>query len=211
MTRTRIKICGITRVEDALLACELGADAIGMVMTPTSPRCVPIARARAIRDALPGFVDAVVLTHGLPAETVRAAIDGVRPDLVQFHGLESAAFCESFGVRYVKALGMAGDLDVRALAAEHAHAAGFVLDGHPPGGQGGQGRTFDWARVPQDLGRPIILAGGLHPGNVGDAIRVVRPWAVDLASGIESAPGIKDAAKMRAFFAAAGKANPDTD
>ncbi|HJP98133.1 MAG TPA: phosphoribosylanthranilate isomerase [Rhodanobacteraceae bacterium] len=207
MFRTRIKICGITRTEDALRACELGADAIGLVMTPTSPRCVSMARAREIRDALPAFVDAVVLAHDLPAEVVRAVIDGVRPDLVQFHGLESAAFCESFGVRYVKALGMAGDLDARAIAGEHANAVGFVLDGHPPGQQGGQGRTFDWSRVPQDLGRPIILAGGLHAGNVADAIRAVRPWGVDLASGVESAPGIKDAAKMRAFLAAVGSAN----
>jgi phosphoribosylanthranilate isomerase len=207
MSRVRVKICGVTRVEDALLACELGADAIGIVMTPSSPRCVTVARALAIRDALPAFVDAVVLAHDLPAEAVRAAIDGVRPDFVQFHGLESASFCESFGVRYLKALGMAGGLDVRTIAAEHANAAGFVLDGHPPGQQGGQGRAFDWSRVPQDLGRPIILAGGLHPGNVGDAIRVVHPWAVDLASGVESAPGIKDPARMRAFFAAVGSAN----
>jgi len=207
MSRVRVKICGVTRVEDALLACELGADAIGVVMTPSSPRCVTIARARTIRDALPAFVDAVVLAHDLAADMVRAAIDGVRPDYVQFHGLESAALCESFGVRYVKALGMAGELDVRAIAAEHANAAGFVLDGHPPGQQGGQGRAFDWSRVPQDLGRPIILAGGLHAGNVGDAIQAVHPWAVDLASGVESAPGIKDGAKMRAFFAAVRSAN----
>lgn len=200
MKRTRVKICGVTRVEDALLACELGADAIGMVMTPTSPRCVSIAQARAIREALPAFVDAVVLTHGLAAARVREIIDGVGPDVVQFHGLEDAALCDSFGVRYIKALGMAGDLDVRAIVAEHKHAAGFVLDGHPPGEQGGRGKTFDWSRIPQDLGRPILLAGGLHPGNVADAIRVVRPWAVDLASGVESSPGIKDAAKMRAFF-----------
>lgn len=206
MTRTRIKICGVTRIEDALLACELGADAIGMVMTPTSPRCVSIERARAIRDAMPGFVDAVVLAHDLPAATVRAIIDGVRPDLLQFHGLESAAFCASFGLRYLKAVGMAGELDVRALAADHAQAAGFVLDGHPPGQQGGQGRTFDWSRVPRDLGRPVILAGGLHAGNVGDAIRAVCPWAVDLASGVESAPGIKDPGKLRAFFAAVAAA-----
>lgn len=202
MIRTRIKICGITRVEDALLACELGADAIGMVMTPTSPRHVSIEQARVIREALPAFVDAVVLSHGLPADQVGRIIGSVRPDLVQFHGLEDAEFCELFGVRYLKALGMAGDMDVRAIAAEHAHACGFVLDGHPPGQQGGQGRTFDWSRVPHDLGRPIALAGGLNPGNVGDAIRAVRPWAVDLASGVESAPGIKDPAKMRAFFAA---------
>ncbi|MBN8736320.1 MAG: phosphoribosylanthranilate isomerase [Xanthomonadales bacterium] len=209
MNRTRVKICGVTRIEDALLACELGADAIGMVMTPTSPRCVSIDQARAIRDALPAFVDAVVLSHGLPADQVGRIIGTVRPDLVQFHGLEDAAFCELFGVRYLKALGMAGNVDVRAIAAEHVHAAGFVLDGHPPGQQGGQGKTFDWSRIPRDLDRPIILAGGLNPGNVGDAIRAVRPWAVDLASGVESSPGVKDAAKLRAFFAAVHAADAE--
>ena len=202
MLRTRVKICGVTRVEDALLACELGADAIGMVMTPSSPRCVSIEQARAIRDALPAFVDAVVLSHDLSAERVRAVIGDVRPDLVQFHGSEDAAFCESFGMRYIKAVGMDGDVDVQAVAAAHPHAAGFVLDGHPPGQQGGRGRTFDWSRIPRGLGRPVLLAGGLNPVNVGDAIRVVRPWAVDLASGVEASPGIKDAEKMRAFFAA---------
>jgi phosphoribosylanthranilate isomerase len=151
-------------------------------------------------------VDAVVLSHDLAADRVRQIIDGVQPDLVQFHGTEAAAFCESFGVRYLKALGMAGNLDVPAIAAEHPRAAGFVLDGHPPGQQGGQGRAFDWSRVPQDLGRPIILAGGLNAGNVADAIRAVRPWAVDLASGVESVPGIKDAGKLRAFFAAVAMA-----
>lgn len=202
MYRTRIKICGITRVEDALLACALGADAIGMVMTPASPRCVTLERARAIRGALPAFVDAVVLTHDLPRERVQAIIDGVRPDYVQFHGLEDAAFCASFELRYTKAIGMDGDVDVRTIAAGHRQAAGFVLDGHPPGQQGGRGKTFDWSRIPRDLGRPVILAGGLDAGNVARAIHMVRPWAVDLASGVESAPGIKDAAKMRAFFAA---------
>jgi phosphoribosylanthranilate isomerase len=209
MIRTRIKICGATRIEDALLACELGADAIGMVMTPSSPRCVPIERARAIRDALPAFVDAVVLSHDLPAERVRAIIDGVRPDLVQFHGTEDAAFCEAFGVRYIKAVGMDGDVDVRAIAAAHPHASGFVLDGHPPGQQGGRGKTFDWSRIPHDLGRPILLAGGLSAGNVGDAIRAVHPWAVDLASGVEASPGIKDASKMRAFFEAVHAADAE--
>lgn len=211
MARTRVKICGITRVEDALLACDLGADAIGMVMTESSPRCVSLEQARAIREALPAFVDAVVLSHGLPADRVGRIISTVRPDLVQFHGLEDAAFCELFGVRYVKALGMAGDIDVRTLMAEHEHAAGFVLDGHPPGQQGGQGKTFDWSRIPRDLDRPILLAGGLHPGNVGEAIRAVGPWAVDLASGVESSPGIKDAAKLRAFFAAVRAADAEAN
>jgi phosphoribosylanthranilate isomerase len=202
MYRTRVKICGVTRVEDALLACKLGADAIGMVMTPSSPRCVSIERAREIRDALPAFVDAVVLTHDLAAERVRAIVDGVQPDLVQFHGSEDATFCESFGVRYIKAVGMDGDADVRAIVVGHPHADGFVLDGHPPGQQGGRGRIFDWSRVPNDLGRPILLAGGLNADNVGDAIRRLRPWAVDLASGVESSPGLKDVARMRTFFAA---------
>lgn len=206
MPRTRIKICGVTRIEDALLACELGADAIGMVMTPSSPRCVSLEQACAIREALPAFVDAVVLSHGLPADQVGRIVGVVRPDLVQFHGMEDAAFCGLFGVRYIKALGMAGDLDVRAIAADHPHAAGFVLDGHAPGQQGGQGRTFDWSLVPRDLGRPVILAGGLNAENVAAAIHAVRPWAVDLASGVESAPGIKDAAKLRAFFAAVASA-----
>ena len=209
MSRTRIKICGITRLEDALLACELGADAIGLVMTPSSPRCVPLDRARAIRHALPSFVSAVVLTHDLPAGRVAEIVDSVRPDLVQFHGSEDAAFCESFGVRYTKAVGMAGDVDVRDIVAAHPRARGFVLDGHPPGAQGGQGRTFDWSRIPRDLGRPVILAGGLKAENVGDAIRTVRPWSVDLASGVESSPGIKDAAKMRGFFAAVHAADAE--
>ena len=207
MHRTRIKICGITRVEDALLACELGADAIGLVLTPSSPRCVSIERARAIRDALPVFVDAVVLAHDLPAGRVRQIIDGVRPDLVQFHGIEDAAFCEAFGVRYIKALGMDGAVDVRALAAAHPRASGFVLDGHAPGAQGGQGKAFDWSRVPRDLDRPVILAGGLSADNVARAVREVRPWAVDVASGVEFAPGIKDADKLRAFFAAVASAH----
>jgi phosphoribosylanthranilate isomerase len=209
MSRTRIKICGVTRVEDALLACELGADAIGMVMTPSSPRCVPTERARAIRDALPAFVDAVVLSHDLPAERVRTIIDGVQPDVVQFHGSEDHSFCEAFGVRYIKAIGMAGDVDVRAIAAAHPHASGFVLDGHPPGQQGGRGKTFDWSRIPRNLGRPILLAGGLNAGNVRDAIRAVLPWTVDLASGVEASPGIKDASKMRAFFEAVHTADAE--
>jgi phosphoribosylanthranilate isomerase len=200
--RTRIKICGVTRIEDALLACGLGADAIGIVMTPSSPRGVSIGNARAIREALPAFVDAVVLSHDLPAERVRAVIDGVGPDVVQFHGSEDAAFCEAFGVRYIKAIGMDGDVDLRIVAAAHPRASGFVLDGHPPGQQGGRGTTFDWSRIPRDLGRPVLLAGGLNADNVGDAIRTAHPWAVDLASGVEASPGIKDAAKMRAFFKA---------
>ena len=209
MHRTRVKICGITRVEDALLACELGADAIGLVMTPSSPRCVPLERAQAIRDSLPSFVSAVVLSHDLSSGHISRIIETVRPDLIQFHGSEDAAFCESFGLRYVKAIGMAGDVDVLAMAAAHPHACGFVLDGHAPGAQGGQGKVFDWSRVPRDLHRPIILAGGLNAENVARAIVAVRPWAVDVASGVESAPGIKHEGKLRAFFASVRAADAE--
>lgn len=211
MPRIRVKICGVTRVEDALLACELGADAIGLVMTPASPRCVSLETARTIRHALPSFVSAVVLTHDLPFDRVRKIVADVQPDMIQFHGTEDAGFCESFGLRYTRAIGMAGGLDVRATVNAHPRALGFVLDNHAPGGQGGQGRTFDWSRIPRDLGRPVILAGGLNADNVAAGIRAVRPWAVDLASGVESAPGIKDEAKLRAFFAAVAAANADAE
>ncbi|MGH8211832.1 MAG: phosphoribosylanthranilate isomerase [Rhodanobacteraceae bacterium] len=207
MGRTRIKICGIARIEDALLAAELGADAVGLVMTPHSPRCVSIERARAIRDALPPFVSAVVLSHDLSAGLLSRIIEEVRPDLIQFHGSEAAAFCESFGMRYIKAIGMAGDTDARAIAKEHPRACGFVLDGHAPGAAGGQGNAFAWSRVPRDFGRPVILAGGLDAGNIARAIREVRPWAVDVASGVESAPGVKDEGMLRAFFVAVASAN----
>lgn len=202
MGRTRIKICGITRIEDALLACELGADAIGLVMAPDSPRCVSIERARGIRDALPSFVSAVVLSHDLSAGHLSQIIEQVRPDVIQFHGSEDAAFCESFDVPYIKAIGMAGGADAGRIAAAHPRASGLVLDGHAPGAQGGQGRTFDWSLVPRNFDRPVILAGGLNADNVARAIREVRPWAVDVASGVEAAPGIKDEARSRAFFAA---------
>ena len=209
MGRTRIKICGITRIEDALLACELGADAIGLVMAPDSPRCLSIERARAIRDALPAFVSAVVLSHDLSAGHLSQIIEQVRPDVIQFHGSEDAAFCESFGLPYVKAIGMAGGVDAGQIAATHPRARGFVLDGHAPGAQGGQGRTFDWSRVPRNLDRPIILAGGLSADNVARAIREARPWVVDVASGVEVSPGIKDENRMRAFFAAVRAADAE--
>ena len=206
MNRTRIKICGITRVDDALLACALGADAIGLVMAPGSPRCISIRRAREIRDALPPFVTAVVLSHDLSAGQLSEIIAKVRPEVIQFHGSEDAAFCESFGLPYTRAIGMAGGGDVRSVVASHPRASGCVLDGHAPGAPGGQGVAFDWSRVPRDLDLPVILAGGLDAGNVAQAIREVRPWAVDVASGVESAPGIKDEQRLRAFFAAVEKA-----
>ncbi len=203
-SRTRIKFCGIIRIEDAQAAVALGVDAIGLVLTRKSQRFAGIERARAIRASLPPFVAAVALFMDDDPEWIAQAIDAVAPDLLQFHGDESVAECERYGRRYLKALAMDGGLDVATAIAAHPHAAGFVLDGHAAGAPGGSGRTFDWTRIPADLGRPILLAGGLTCDNVGAAIRAVRPYAVDVSSGIEaggieSAPGIKDVEKMRRF------------
>jgi phosphoribosylanthranilate isomerase len=199
---TRIKCCGMTRVEDALLAARLGADAIGLVFTARSPRRLDLQQAKLIRQALPPFVATVALFMDDDAALVHAAIDTVQPEWLQFHGQESDAWCVQFGRRYLKAIAM-GDGDA-ALSRLHdyPHAAGLLLDGHGLGEAGGSGRVFDWSRMPAGLVQPLILAGGLNPGNVADAIRIARPWAVDVASGIEASPGIKDAAKMAAFIAA---------
>jgi phosphoribosylanthranilate isomerase len=202
MTRTRIKFCGITRLADALAAAALGVDAIGLVLTPRSKRCLAPARARAIRAVMPPFVTVVTLFHDDDPAFVAEAIATVAPDLVQFHGSESAADCVRYGRPYLKSVAMGGAVDLDAIAAAHAQAAGFLLDSHATGGQGGSGKTFDWSLVPKDFPRPVVLAGGLAPENVGAAIRAVQPYAVDLASGIEAAPGIKDADKMRRFVAA---------
>lgn len=202
MTRTRIKFCGIVRLEDALAAAALGVDAIGLVLTPRSKRCLAPTRAREIRAALPPFVTVVTLFNDDDPAFVAAAIAAVAPDLVQFHGSESAADCVRYGRPYLKSVAMGGTVDLDAIVAAHPQAAGVLLDSHVAGGQGGSGKTFDWSRIPKEFPRPLVLAGGLTPENVGEAIHAVRPFAVDLASGIESAPGIKDADKMRRFVAA---------
>ena len=198
----RIKFCGITRIEDAAIAVELGVDAIGLVFTHNSRRCVDLATATAIRRALPPFVSAVALfMDDEPAWIVRV-IEAVQPDLLQFHGSETADFASAFARPYLKAVPMASVGDVAAYAAQHPAAAGFLLDSHAVGIAGGSGDTFDWTRVPRDLDRPLVLAGGLDAGNVAAAIALARPYAVDVSSGIEAAPGVKHAAKMRAFVEA---------
>ena len=202
MTRTRIKFCGITRVEDALAAAALGVDAIGLVLTPRSKRCLAPARAREIRAVLPPFITVVTLFNDDEPAFVAAAIAAVAPDLVQFHGSESAPDCVRYGRPYLKSIAMGGAVDLQAMVGAHPQAVGFLLDSHAAGGQGGSGRTFDWSLVPRDFPRPLVLAGGLTPENVGAAIHAVQPYAVDLASGIEAAPGVKDADKMRRFVAA---------
>jgi phosphoribosylanthranilate isomerase len=200
MNRVRVKYCGITRSEDAQTAVSLGADAVGFLLTKKSKRFIEPSRARAIRETLPPFVAAVVLFNNDDAAWIDDAVRLVRPDIIQFHGTESRALCESFAVRYVKTIGMGDENAVERTIAEHPNAVAYLLDSNKPGEQGGSGVTFDWSRIPTNLPKPMILAGGLTCDNVALAIRAARPFAVDVASGIESAPGIKDAEKMRRFI-----------
>ena len=203
---TRIKCCGMTRVEDAQLAAQYGADAIGVIFTARSKRRVDIARAKEICLALPPFVSTVALFMDDDAAYVREVLREVQPDLLQFHGDESEEWCGQFGHRYLKAMAMGDGAVALARLHEYPGAAGLLLDGHGLGEAGGSGKAFDWSLMPTDLEQPLILAGGLSPDNVAHAIRVAQPWAVDVSSGIESAPGIKDAAKMYAFIQAVRQA-----
>lgn len=198
--RTRVKICGITRVEDALAAAVFGADAIGLVFSEASPRCVSAKQARTIAAALPPFVSVVGLFVDAPADHIRELLGQAPIDLLQFHGRETPEECRQFGRPYIKAVRMVPDVDIAAEARRYAQAAGLLLDAYDPQLAGGTGATFDWTRVPPDLGKPVILAGGLTPGNVARAIQAVRPYAVDVSSGVEQGKGIKDAAKIAAFI-----------
>ncbi|OGI52964.1 MAG: N-(5'-phosphoribosyl)anthranilate isomerase [Candidatus Muproteobacteria bacterium RIFCSPHIGHO2_02_FULL_65_16] len=200
--RTRVKICGITRVEDALAAAQAGADAVGLVFDPKSPRCVGLDQAAAIARALPPFVTVVGLfVNGAP-ERIREALSRVNLDLLQFHGTETHEQCRIYNRPFIKAVHMQPGTDLHASARVYAEAAGLVLDAYHPGAAGGTGESFDWALVPRGLAKPIILAGGLNPGNVRAAIQAVRPYAVDVASGVEAGKGIKDAQKISAFIEA---------
>lgn len=206
---TRIKCCGMTGVDDALLAARLGANAIGVVFTARSKRRVPVAQARAIRQALPPFVSCVALFMDDEAALVEEVLRVVQPDLLQFHGSEPDAWCAAFGRPFLKAVAMGEGMAALPRLRDYPHASGLLLDGHGAGEAGGSGKAFDWSLLPRDLAQPVVLAGGLHAGNVGAAIRIVRPWAVDVASGVESAPGRKDATKMREFFAAVRAADAE--
>ena len=204
--RTRIKFCGMTRVADAQLAVALGVDAIGMVLTRKSSRFVDIEQARKIRASLPPFVTAVALFMDDEPGWIAEAANAIGPDLLQFHGSESALECARFGCPYLKAVAMGGGQNAGKVIAAHPQATGFLLDGHAAGGQGGSGQNFDWSRIPANLSHPLLLAGGLTCDNVAAAIRAAHPYAVDVSSGIESAPGIKDADKMRRFVDAVMRA-----
>lgn len=187
-------------MDDAVEACRLGADAIGLVFYAGSSRALRPEQAADIVRALPPFVSIVPLFLNPGEALVRQVLEAVPVDLLQFHGEEPPAFCESFGRRYIKAVPMGGDEDPASYAARYRQAAGFLLDSHVPGGAGGSGKAFDWRAIPGDLGRPLIIAGGLNAVNVGEAIRRYRPWGVDVSSGVESAPGIKDAQAMATFI-----------
>ncbi len=196
-TRTRVKICGITRVEDGLAAARLGVDAIGLVFYEKSKRNVSVEQAREIRDALPAFVTVVALFMNPQKVDVDRVLKACPIDLLQFHGVESAEFCASFERPYIKALGMAGGVSLEQNMASYGSARGILLDSHAGVTAGGTGEAFDWDNIPQEIRESIILAGGLKPQNVAEAIQHVRPYAVDLSSGVESSPGIKDAALMK--------------
>jgi len=196
---TRSKICGITRVEDALAAASAGADAIGLVFYPKSPRAVTIEQAVAICAVLPPFVTTVGLFVDADHFEVEDVINAVPLDLLQFHGEETPAQCEAFNKPYIKAIRMRDDVDLAEAAEQYLNARGLLVDTYNPDEAGGTGEVFDWDRVPDGLDTPIILAGGLEPGNVAEAIQRVRPYAVDVSSGVERSKGIKDAAKIRAF------------
>jgi len=197
---TRVKICGITRSEDALICAQAGADAIGLVFYPPSPRCVEALQAAAVVRALPPFVASVGLFVNPTAEQVETVLGELRLDLLQFHGDETPEFCAGFGVPYLKAVRVKAGIDLVQYAFRYRQAKGLLLDAYVDGTPGGTGQSFDWNLIPAELPLPVILSGGLEAGNVTAAIRQVKPWAVDVSSGVEASKGIKSEAKIAAFM-----------
>lgn len=200
MAVVRSKICGITRVEDALAAAAAGADAIGLVFYAKSPRAVSVLQAQQIIAALPPFVTTVGLFVDIARAELQQILADVPLDLLQFHGDESLAQCEGYGRPYIKALRVRPGDDLVALMGQYPSASGILLDTYVEGVPGGTGLAFDWSLVPQHLPKPVILAGGLTPENVAAAIAAVKPYAVDVSGGVEASKGIKDADKVHAFI-----------
>jgi phosphoribosylanthranilate isomerase len=198
--RTRVKICGITRAQDAIKAVEFGADAIGLVFYAKSPRAVSIDEARAIIQKIPPFVSIVGLFVDPSPKDVAAVLHRVSLDLLQFHGDELPSECSAYGKPYIKAIKIREGVDIAAQVNRYATARGILLDTYDPKLPGGTGRVFDWSVIPKGLSKPIILAGGLTPENVWQAITKVRPFAVDVSGGVEADKGIKDIEKLAAFM-----------
>lgn len=200
MSKTRVKICGITSLEDALAIVDAGADALGLVFYATSPRAVSIQQAREIAQVAGPFVAVTGLFVDADPEFVNAVLKDVPLHLLQFHGNESPEYCSMFQRPYLKALRMRPELDVNASIRTYPDASGILLDAYRPGVPGGTGETFDWARVPASSPKPIVLAGGLSPENVTDAIQATSVYGVDVSGGVESAPGKKDHNKIISFI-----------
>ncbi|PJK11109.1 N-(5'-phosphoribosyl)anthranilate isomerase [Lysobacteraceae bacterium NML120232] len=206
---TRIKLCGFTRAADIALACDLGVDFLGLIFAAKSPRALTCVQAERLRQAVTAPTAVVALFMNNPHAEVAAVVAAVAPDVLQFHGDEDEDFCRSFGRPYIKTMAMGGaqSCDIQAAFVRYRHAWAFLLDGHPPGAAGGSGQGFDWSRLPRGAEKPLMVAGGLTPENVYGLVHAHRPWGVDAASGVESAPGIKDGDKMRDFVAAVRRAD----
>jgi phosphoribosylanthranilate isomerase len=202
-----VKICGINRVEDAVEAARAGVHALGFVFHPSSPRHIDIRHAQAIVCALPPFITTVGVFVDPQRSFVAAVLEEIRLGVLQFHGDEDPAFCANFGLPYIKAVRVREDLDLLQYAGRFRGAQALLLDTFVPGKHGGTGQTFDWTLIPSTLQLPVVLSGGLDAMNVASAIRNVRPWAVDVSSGVESGKGIKDAAKIAAFMQGVRDAN----
>ena len=198
--RTRIKICGLREPEHARIAANAGADAVGVVFHQPSPRYVTPTQAAAVVAALPPYVSAVGLFVNEPAQSLHAILARVRLDLLQFQGDEEPEYCVSFGIPFVRAVRMEEGADLLEWASRFSRARALLLDAHVPGERGGTGQTFEWSRVPRNLPVPVILSGGLTAENVGQAVREVRPWAVDVSSGVERGRGVKDPGKIVEFI-----------
>lgn len=198
--RSRVKICGITSVEDALHAARSGADAIGLLFYDPSPRAVTPEQAGAIVASLPPFVTTVGLFVDAEPDFVNGVLERVPLDLLQFHGDESPDYCDSFGRPYMKAIRMREGVDLQHEAAVYAAARALLVDAYQPGVPGGTGETFDWGRIPASLEKPLVLAGGLNADNVEAAVRQVRPWAVDVSGGVERSKGVKDPERVAQFI-----------
>jgi phosphoribosylanthranilate isomerase len=196
----RVKLCGITSIEQALAVATLGADAIGLVFYEKSPRHVTIATAQAIVDALPPFVSSVGLFVNHDKAKVEDVLQQIPLDYLQFHGDETPEFCEQFNRPYIKAIRVKEGIDLVQYAVDFKKAKALLVDAYLDGVPGGTGKTFDWQLIPRELPKSVILSGGLTPNNVRQAIKAVTPWAVDVSSGVEQSPGIKDIDKCRAFI-----------
>lgn len=200
MSRTRVKICGITNLKDALAAVRSGADALGFVFYEPSPRNIDIDSVAKIVRVLPPFITVVGLFVDPNPDFVRKVLERVPLSLIQFHGDEEPLFCGQFGLPYMKAIRMRPGINLHVSCQQFHDCAGLLLDAYVKGVPGGTGKTFDWDSIPKDLSKPVVLAGGLTPDNVAIAVQTVQPWAVDVSGGVEAEKGIKSASLIEAFL-----------